>query len=240
MADSAAAACLSHGLTSADQPQVSRYVSGLSRVATASRARSCRTPLRSAARVAASMHTVPVPGARKHPAGRTTSTVAVAPALSAESSGTALLEWATQRGLRAAAVAPGSGGLVTTRGVRAGDILLQVPDALAVTTTDVTAHPLVASLAEGRGELVGLALWLLAERVAGPQAQWCDTNSLTYSSCVDACLLLDVHANTYPFCRAPFLETLPQTTVTPMLWSPELRRSLLKGSTVRALLSSLT
>ena len=85
----------------------------------------------------------------------------------------ALLEWAASRGLRASGVAPAPGGLVATGPAAPGDILVLIPDALAVTTADVTSHPLVASLAEGRGELVGLALWLLAERLAGPQSAWC-------------------------------------------------------------------
>ena len=62
---------------------------------------------------------------------------------------------------------------MTTVAAAPGDILVLIPDALAVTTADVTSHPLVAPLAEGRGELVGLALWLLAERLAGQQSDWC-------------------------------------------------------------------
>ena len=34
----------------------------------------------------------------------------------------------------------------------------------SVTAVDVAEHPVVAPLAAGRGELTGLALWLMAER----------------------------------------------------------------------------
>ena len=83
--------------------------------------------------------------------------------------------------------------------VNAGEILLEIPDSLAITTVDVAAHPVrqpvdtahrrmpvrsllislsppcaqdVAPLAEGRGELVGLALWLLSERSRGSASEW--------------------------------------------------------------------
>ena len=93
-------------------------------------------------------------------------------ALAPQAAPPALLEWLAAKGLRPGCVAPGPGGLHTTRAVQPGEVLLEVPDALAVTTTDVAAHPVVAPLAEGRGELVGLALWLIAERSAGEGSPW--------------------------------------------------------------------
>lgn len=42
--------------------------------------------------------------------------------------------------------------------------LVELPSDLSITSVDVGAHETVASLAEGKGELTGLALWLLAER----------------------------------------------------------------------------
>jgi len=83
--------------------------------------------------------------------------------------------WLEARGAPPALVAPApGGGLVTLRAVAAGEVLAELPEAAAVTTADVLAHPLVGPLAEGRGELVGLALWLLAERAAGQASPWCE------------------------------------------------------------------
>ena len=42
--------------------------------------------------------------------------------------------------------------------------VMELPSDLSITAVDVAAHETVASLAEGHGELTGLALWLLAER----------------------------------------------------------------------------
>ncbi len=92
---------------------------------------------------------------------------------SAPASAPALLDWLRARGLPPAAVTPGPGGLVTTRAVAAGEVLLELPDSFAVTSVDVASHPTVGPLAEGRGELVGLALWLIAERAAGDASEWC-------------------------------------------------------------------
>lgn len=46
--------------------------------------------------------------------------------------------------------------------------LVELPGDLSVTAVDVAAHEEVAGLAEGRGELTGLALWLMAERQKVP------------------------------------------------------------------------
>ena len=42
--------------------------------------------------------------------------------------------------------------------------IMALPGELSITAVDVTTHEEVASLAEGFGELTGLALWLMAER----------------------------------------------------------------------------
>lgn len=67
------------------------------------------------------------------------------------------------------------------------------------------ADPLLAPLAEGRSELVGLALWLLQERSRGPASPW-----------------------------APLLAALPAATDSPLLWPAEERSRLLAGSPVEA------
>ena len=43
-------------------------------------------------------------------------------------------------------------------------ILLSIPGDVAVTREDVAAEAACAQLASGRSELVGLALWLIAQR----------------------------------------------------------------------------
>ena len=55
-------------------------------------------------------------------------------------------------------------GFVTVREVAAGEALLQLPGDLAVTSVDVGKDAALAPLAQGRSELVGLALWLMLER----------------------------------------------------------------------------
>ncbi|EIE20473.1 rubisco small subunit N-methyltransferase, partial [Coccomyxa subellipsoidea C-169] len=79
--------------------------------------------------------------------------------------------------------------------------LVELPGNLSVTAVDVAAHEEVAGLAEGRGELTGLALWLMAERQKGEESRW-----------------------------APFLECLPEATLSPVLWPEEVQDELLKNS----------
>lgn len=43
-------------------------------------------------------------------------------------------------------------------------VVMEVGGACSVTAVDVAEHPVVGALAAGRGELTGLALWLMAER----------------------------------------------------------------------------
>lgn len=86
----------------------------------------------------------------------------------------ALLQWCIEQGsLPPLVVEPasleGAGGtqrpgFVAAGSVAAGDVLLQIPGDLAVTSVDVDKDPALAAVAEGRSELVGLALWLMQER----------------------------------------------------------------------------
>ncbi len=43
-------------------------------------------------------------------------------------------------------------------------MVMEVSGNSSVTAVDVVEHPVVGRLAAGRGELTGLALWLMAER----------------------------------------------------------------------------
>lgn len=89
-----------------------------------------------------------------------------------------------------------------------GDILLEIPADLAITSVDVAKDPLLSVLAEGRSELVGLALFLMKERgVLAP-------------------------SSALPSQWAPLLATLPEAIDTPVLWPDDERQALLKGSPV--------
>jgi flagellar biosynthesis regulator FlaF len=55
-------------------------------------------------------------------------------------------------------------GFLATKEVAVGEAVLQIPSSLAITSIDVFKCPQLATLAEGRSELVGLALWLMQER----------------------------------------------------------------------------
>ena len=53
------------------------------------------------------------------------------------------------------------GFTIATEAVQKGSVLLEIPGDLAATAVDVAKDPVIAPLAEGRGELVGLALLLM-------------------------------------------------------------------------------
>ncbi|PRW58899.1 rubisco small subunit N-methyltransferase [Chlorella sorokiniana] len=99
--------------------------------------------------------------------------------------------------------APPRPAFLAARDVAVGEAVLAVPGDLAVTSVDVGKDAALAALAEGRSELVGLALWLMQERDKGAASEW-----------------------------APFLATLPRATLSPILWPDEERQQLLRGSPV--------
>ena len=121
-----------------------------------------------------------------------------------------LVAWLTvEKGLpggAAKAVSFGDGGVAKlVNDVRAGEPLIEIPQNLAVTSVDVADSPIVAGLAAGRGELVGLALWLCLERHKGPLSEW-----------------------------APYVATLPSAgSDHPLLWTAGELQTLLQGSPVR-------
>ena len=93
---------------------------------------------------------------------------------------------------------------VALRGdVDAGARVLAVPQDCAVTSVDVDAHPIVSGLAKGRPELVGLALWLCAERIKGGASDW-----------------------------APYVKTLAANPDAPLFWTEAEDFALLKGSPI--------
>jgi protein-histidine N-methyltransferase len=96
-------------------------------------------------------------------------------------------------------------GYVATRSVEAGEPLLIIPGDLGVTSVDVDKDPELAPLAQGRSELVGLALWLAKERSRRPESTW-----------------------------APLVSALPKATDTPILWDDAERATLLRGSPILA------
>ena len=96
-------------------------------------------------------------------------------------------------------------GFITNSDASKGDIILEIPGDLAVTSVDVGKDQLLSTLAEGRSELVGLALFLMLERSKGQSSTW-----------------------------APLLATLPASVDSPVLWEDSQREELLRGSPVLA------
>lgn len=76
-----------------------------------------------------------------------------------------------------------------------------MPESACITRVDADSHELVGPLAAGRGEVVALALWLLAERAKGEASRY-----------------------------RGLLSALPQETLSPILWDDAQRQELLRGS----------
>jgi len=85
----------------------------------------------------------------------------------------------------------------------AGERVLAIPQDVTVTSVDVGEHPIVSGLAKGRPELVGLALWLCAERIKGAASEW-----------------------------AAYVRTLRANPDAPLFWTEGEDFALLKGSPI--------
>lgn len=94
-------------------------------------------------------------------------------------------------------------GMIAAGDVQTGEIALEIPESLAVTAIDAEKHELVGPVAKECSELVALTLWLMAERAQGSGSQWCQ-----------------------------LLQTLPDSTASPILWEDQDRIELLTGSPV--------
>ncbi|KAG6540958.1 hypothetical protein Mapa_017679 [Marchantia paleacea] len=94
-------------------------------------------------------------------------------------------------------------GCAATRALKAGEIALTVPENFCVTAFDVNSHPVVSGPAKGRGDLIGLTLWLMYERAQGQVSLW-----------------------------YPFLKLFPDATNSPLLWPSAERDEQLRGSPV--------
>jgi histone-lysine N-methyltransferase SETD3 len=92
-------------------------------------------------------------------------------------------------------------GFIASRDVQEGTVVLQIPEAAAITSIDAEKHEVVGQVAANCSELVALSLWLMAERAKGSSSNW-----------------------------APLLATLPETTNSPILWDDQQRAELLTGS----------
>ena len=178
----------------------------LASVTTASRVVPAR---RCASDVGASSRLAPP---RRGASGASRAAVATAPATAGVDKAAAreLVAWLTvEKGLPADAasqVSFGDGGAATlVSDARAGEPLIEIPQNLAVTSVDVADSPIVSGLAAGRGELVGLALWLCHERAKGALSDW-----------------------------APYIATLPGAGADhPLLWPEAEMNDLLQGSPAR-------
>jgi len=94
-------------------------------------------------------------------------------------------------------------GFVVTNQVGKGEFLLRIPGDLGISSVDVAEDDELAPLAEGRSELVGLALFLMKHRSLGAGSPW-----------------------------RVFLDSLPRRTDTPVLWADAERAALLRGSPI--------
>lgn len=112
--------------------------------------------------------------------------------------------WLARRGVPKQPLKPedvgGRLGCVATRELLPGEKVLRVPQEFAITAVDVAEHP-EASAAKNQGDLVGLALWLVAEQARGEHSEY-----------------------------APYVETFAGESLSPLLWTQEEREELLKGS----------
>jgi protein-histidine N-methyltransferase len=66
--------------------------------------------------------------------------------------------------------APQAAAACSSGSVRA-QVVCSIPQDIAITAVDAQSHPVVGPLAEGRGEISSLALWLLAER-SSKTSEW--------------------------------------------------------------------
>lgn len=183
--------------------------------------------------------------ARLQPAARSvrravTAAAAVLGAATDPSSYDALVRWCIeQHQLPPLAVEPAvldgeagtkRSGFVASKAVTQSDVVLEIPGSLAITSVDVSKDPQLEALARGRSELVGLALWLMLERSKASRRHepWLDTS-------LDPPLLQgssnDLQGGGSEW--HALLQTLPQATLSPILWSDEEREQLLRGSPVQ-------
>ena len=145
-----------------------------------------------------------------HPTRSVATRATVAATASAEDA-RELAAWLSyDRGVDASALAfkegpNGTMQVTLTKDVDAGEVVFRAPQDVAVTSVDVAEHPIVSGLAAGRPELVGLALWLCAERIKGDAGDW-----------------------------APYVRTLRANPDAPLFWTSAEDFALLKGSPIAA------
>ncbi len=149
------------------------------------------------------------------------------------------VEPATAEGEAGAAPRP---AFLAARNIAVGEAVLAVPGDLAVTSVDVGKDAALAALAEGRSELVGLALWLMQERDkvrGGWEWQAMQAGLPPHINGKLCCTAAATRDQPFPLLPqgaasewAPFLVTLPRATLTPILWPDEERQQLLRGSPV--------
>ena len=105
--------------------------------------------------------------------------------------------------------------LVTTRDCPGGTPLLEVPGDVCITAVDAQSS-IVGPLLQNRSDLVQLALWLLAEQAENENGK----NNNTEKNNTDS-----------PY-KALLLASLRVPELSPLLWTPEERADLLRGSAV--------
>ena len=114
-------------------------------------------------------------------------------------------------------------------------VVLSLPGDAAVTQADVAACPACSQLAEGRSELVGLALWLVSQRaqVRALHHPCQHMHHERHKTCVlrSRCAFRLHHGMQAVQPQWQLLvSSLPEKVDTPVLWSPNEQTELLQGS----------
>ncbi|MCO5568959.1 hypothetical protein L7F22_022662 [Adiantum nelumboides] len=104
----------------------------------------------------------------------------------------------------------GEVGCFAVRSLQAGEYAVKIPEKFTVTCADVANHPVLSQLAAGRPDIIGLALWLMYEKSLGAKSLW-----------------------------YPYLKTFPSTTLSPVTWSQSEQETLLKGTSVAGIPSTV-
>eukprot|EP00210_Caulerpa_lentillifera_P001731 g1662.t1 len=91
----------------------------------------------------------------------------------------------------------------TSTEVATDQVLFRFPSSLTITSFDAESDPALGPLLEGRGELVKLAIWLMKENTKGELSIW-----------------------------FPFLKTLPERSMSPILWTDNELEKLMFGSPI--------
>eukprot|EP00798_Chlamydomonas_sp_ICE-L_P020004 gene20004-26717_t len=116
---------------------------------------------------------------------------------------------------------------ITSADAEDHEVIISIPEKLAITSADAEDHEVVGELAAGCSELISLTLWLMAERAKGAAS----ASSALISTLPEATLTPLLWTNAE---LDALLQSSPETTLTPLLWTDAELDALLQGSPVPA------